>query len=74
MSKSINTGEKESQSLAYEDCELGECSTSCGQGFRNCERICLIGQWGDPGCPEMERIKEQSCDEGPCQGFERFKI
>ena len=43
------------------------CDKKCGGGFQLCERICIGGQPGDPGCPGSDH-EQQNCNTQPCPG------
>ena len=51
-----------------EDCELSLCSASCGGGWKSCERSCKNGDWGLAGCPDSERVRNETCNTLHCPG------
>ena len=44
-----------------------ECSKTCGGGFQLCERKCIGGNPGDPGCPGSDH-EQRPCNSQKCPG------
>jgi len=48
------------------DCDVGECSATCGGGARTCSRTCRNGSFGDQGCPADREAKSEDCNPQTC--------
>lgn len=48
------------------DCDVGQCSATCGGGTKTCTRTCRNGSFGDQGCPADQENKSEDCAPDAC--------